>query len=34
MDCWKKTTKCIIFTKSCWHWHKKKLLLLHCYSKE
>jgi len=23
MDCWKKTTKCIIFTKSCWHWCKK-----------
>jgi len=19
IDCWKKTTKCIIFTNSCWH---------------
>jgi len=32
MNCWKKTTKCIIFTNSCWHWHRKWLLWFYCYS--
>jgi len=32
MNCWKKTTKCIIFTNSCWHWYSKWLLLFYCYS--
>jgi len=32
MDCWKKTTKCIIYANNCWHCRYKWLLLFYCYS--